>query len=199
MVLLPLVVGKPYVVHHRNTFRLQYHLHGDFVHAVGAAQGVATGERDADGLQHALEDSVLAVGAVQHGNGRMQRGHDRILLAEQTAARIGLVQIVITIFGTHVHLLARRRQRVHVAIIADVEQLRAGVPPALLRDVDRNYLILILIKCVDGLQRRDHRNLVLHRPSSEKYSYVGLHYILLMLFFSFCLRFFLSFFLKLQN
>ena len=86
---------------------------------VGRRECVASGEGDTDGLEQALEDSVLAVGAMEHGEGYMELGEDLVALLEQ-AGRAGLIEIVVAIFGAHEDLGGSVGQRLHILIVGDI-------------------------------------------------------------------------------
>ena len=170
---VPLAVGKPNVVYHRNPLFAENHLHRDLVHAVGARKSVAAGERNADRLEKALEHAVLTVGAVEHWNGHMQLGGHGILLREETC--VDLVEIEVAIFRTHEDLFGLFGHLLHVAIVADVEKVLARIPASLLRNVNGDYVIFLLVECIDCLKGRNHGDLMFHRTTSKKYCYVCLH------------------------
>ena len=173
---IPLVVGKPDVIYNGYSLGAENHLHRDLVHAVGRRESVAAGEGDSDRLEQSFEYTVLAVGAVKDGNGHMKSGHHLIFSWEESG--VGLIEIVVTVFGTHEHFVGLGHKPVEIAVVLQVEKIAAGVPAALFWNVHRNYLIFVRIESVDGLYGRNDGDLMLDGATSEKDCYIGFHFLI---------------------
>lgn len=169
----PFLVGEPYIVDHRDAALTEYHLHRYLIHAVGRREGVASGVGDADSVEQTLEDAVFAVGAVKHGHHHMNLVDHRALGAEKAA--LGLVEVIVAVFGAHEHLGAPLGESFHVAVVADFKQFGAGEPASLLGDIDGDDVVFLAVESVDGLQGGNDRNLMLHTAAAEKHCYVCLH------------------------
>lgn len=89
---------------------------------------------------------------------------------------MSLIEVIVTIFGAHEHLVSLSHKLIQVAIILEVKKVRPGVPTALLGNINRYNTILIGVESVNGLESRDDGDFMLHRATSEEYCYVSLHF-----------------------
>ena len=169
----PLHVCEPNIVYNRHTRGTQNHLHGDFVHAVGAGEYIAACKGQAYGLQHTLKDAVFAVGAVQYGQSHVKTRNHGSLLAPHIP--FGAIQVVIAEFRAHIDFCGLFHQFAHVAIIAHIEQHIARIPAPLFGYVNRNYIIFVGVEGMNGLKGRNHRYFMLYTATAEKNCYIGLH------------------------
>ena len=143
-----MLVGKPYVVDHRDVAVLENHLHCHLVHTVGRRHCVAAGVRHADGLEHALKDAVLAVCAVKHRDDHVDGCID-VVSAEKFC--LCAVEVEVAELRTHVDFFAFFYKGLHVAVVLYVEKCVAGHPTALLRDVYWYDVVFVAVHCVHCL------------------------------------------------
>ena len=138
----PLLVGKPYVGDYRHSACAEYHLHRDFIHAVGTGKHVASGIGDADGVEYALEDAILAVGSVEHRDYHIKMRYHRVAAQQRF---LGSVEIIVAVGGTHVHLGALLQKFGQIAVVSHIEQGFASVPASLLGYIYRGNVIPVTV------------------------------------------------------
>ena len=143
-------------IHHRNPAAAQNLLHRNLVHTVGRSESVAAYIRDAQHGKHSLKGAVLAIGSVKSRKNGINLRHN-LLSAEKP--RIA-VEIEIPIDRFEIDLCAAPQQRRHVAICLQLKKSRSGVPFAGLGDVDRHYLIFLLVHRLHYLRSGNNGNLI---------------------------------------
>ena len=154
---------------------LEHHLHHNLIHTYRSREGVTSCKGDAYCFQEALEHTILAICTVQCGYSHIEGCHygrpEKFLLAA--------IEVVVAILGAHIHLLTSGFKAIHVAEVRHCHECLAGVPATLLRDVNGYYIVLGTIKSVHCLEGCQHRDFMLDRATSEKYSYGCFHYSLI--------------------
>ena len=137
-----MLVGEPDIVHHRYSVGREDHLHCYLVHAVSRREGIASGVRYADGLEHTLEDAVFDIGAVKHWYYHIE-GRYRLALVENALA-LGRVEIVVAVYRAHIHLGAVGEKVLYaLLVIGDIAQRIAGVPVAVFGYIDWHDIIFV--------------------------------------------------------
>ena len=136
---------------HRQAARAEQDLHHRLVHARRRCQHAGTDIRNVGELQQALHRAVFAVGAVQH------REHG--IEPQCRERRVGSAGVLV---------LTRRRTRLlnHLCRRRRARRLIGEHPPAVLRDQDRDRVVLAAIDVLENRRRRGHRDFVLPRSAA---------------------------------